>query len=181
MGTYLAQIIIHPSHISFRVTSKNSGVIIMGATNRPFDLDDAILRRLGRRVLVDLPTESERLLILRKLLRDEVIADETILEKMAKETPFYSGSDLKQLCIATALACVRESLGSTDIMSLEKEDALTANSKHRRVLQTAHFEQARREVPASIAEETHTLTELRKWDEKFGEGAKNRKKKTFGF
>lgn len=41
-------------------SSMDTNVIVIGATNRPYDLDDAVLRRLPRRLLVDLPGEQER-------------------------------------------------------------------------------------------------------------------------
>ena len=81
---------------------------IMVATNRPFDLDDAVLRRLPRRLLIDLPTEADREAILRIHLKDEILAPDVSLSSLATNTPFYSGSDLKNLSVAAALACVRE-------------------------------------------------------------------------
>lgn len=83
---------------------------IMVATNRPFDLDEACLRRLPRRLLVDLPTETDREAILRIHLKDERLDPAVSLSTLASQTPFYSGSDLKNLAVAAALACVREEL-----------------------------------------------------------------------
>lgn len=50
-------------------SNKEDNVIVIGAMNRPFDLDDSVLR-LQRRLLVDLPGEKERegMLFLRLLL-----------------------------------------------------------------------------------------------------------------
>ncbi|KAI0079953.1 AAA-domain-containing protein [Panus rudis PR-1116 ss-1] len=89
-------------------SSKEDNVIVIGATNRPFDLDDAVLRRLPRRILVDLPGEREREEILKILLRDEKLAPDVDLKVLAKKTESFSGSDLKHLCVAAALDAVKE-------------------------------------------------------------------------
>ncbi|KAF8522235.1 AAA-domain-containing protein [Hysterangium stoloniferum] len=89
-------------------TSSNSNVIVIGATNRPFDLDDAVLRRLPRRLLVDLPGEKERYEILKILLRGETLSPDVDLHHLAKRTESFSGSDLKHLCVAAALDAVKE-------------------------------------------------------------------------
>ncbi|KAF1359071.1 ATPase family AAA domain-containing protein 1-A [Lizonia empirigonia] len=83
-------------------------VFVMVATNRPFDLDDAVIRRLPRRLLVDLPTQADRKEILRIHLKGEQLDPSVDLEDLAKRTPFYSGSDLKNVAVSAALACVKE-------------------------------------------------------------------------
>jgi hypothetical protein len=83
-------------------------VFVMVATNRPFDLDDAVIRRLPRRLLVDLPTQADRKEILRIHLKGEQLDESVDLADIAKRTPFYSGSDLKNIAVSAALACVKE-------------------------------------------------------------------------
>ncbi|THH11835.1 hypothetical protein EW145_g398 [Phellinidium pouzarii] len=91
-------------------SNRDSNVIVIGATNRPFDLDDAVLRRLPRRLLVDLPGEKERAEIFKILLHDETLASDVDISWLAKRTELFSGSDLKHLCVAAALDAVKEGL-----------------------------------------------------------------------
>jgi SpoVK/Ycf46/Vps4 family AAA+-type ATPase len=72
-----------------------SNVIVIGATNRPFDLDDAVLRRLPCRLLVDLPNQQAREAILKIMVRNEKLAPDVDLRAWAEKTKLYSGSDLK--------------------------------------------------------------------------------------
>lgn len=161
---------------------------IMVATNRPFDLDDAVLRRLPRRLLIDLPVEKDREAILRIHLKDEQLDPSVSLPDLAKNTPFYSGSDLKNVSVAAALACVREETEQAGLRSLDDinndSDVTTTTvagrqSKYpaKRILTKRHFEKAMDEISASISDDMSSLAAIRKFDEKYGDrkGRKTRK------
>ncbi|KAI9004163.1 P-loop containing nucleoside triphosphate hydrolase protein, partial [Gaertneriomyces semiglobifer] len=96
------------------MASEAAGVIVVGATNRPFDLDEAVLRRLPRRILVDLPDSEERKEIISIKLRDNFIGEtnspeerQQLVDKIAGLTEGYSGSDLKNACITAAMVSLR--------------------------------------------------------------------------
>ncbi|KAF8894538.1 hypothetical protein BD779DRAFT_1501633 [Infundibulicybe gibba] len=196
-------------------TSKEDSVIVIGATNRPFDLDDAVLRRLPRRLLVDLPGEKEREAILGILLRDESLSDDLSIHNLAKQTESFSGSDLKHLCVAAALDAVKERV-DLPWKSLVKdaqestgaaasgptpapETALDAEANappasrssaestpapnqtdepthSSRMLHLRNFTKALKEITPSSSESLGSLSELRKWNEEFGEGRRDRKR-----
>ena len=149
---------------------------IMVATNRPFDLDDAVLRRLPRRLLVDLPTEKDREAILNIHLKDEVLHPSVSLASLASQTPFYSGSDLKNLSVAAALACVREETDG----ALKHEGKEKFTYPEKRTLAQRHFDKAMEEISASVSEDMSSLGAIRKFDEKFGD-RKGRRKKNGGY
>lgn len=78
--------------------------VLVGATNRPMDLDDAALRRFEARILVSLPGLDERRALLRKLLAvDDHSLTERDIESVAKQTEGYSYSDLTQLVKKAAM------------------------------------------------------------------------------
>ncbi|KAL1883624.1 hypothetical protein Plec18167_002631 [Paecilomyces lecythidis] len=145
---------------------------IMVATNRPFDLDDAVLRRLPRRLLVDLPTEKDRESILRIHLKEEMLDPAVDLADLARRTPLYSGSDLKNLCVAAALACVREE----NDLAAQHQGPEPYQYPERRILQLKHFERGMEEISASVNEDMSSLTAIRKFDEKYGDRKGRRKK-----
>ncbi|KAB8294898.1 hypothetical protein EYC80_006857 [Monilinia laxa] len=148
---------------------------IMVATNRPFDLDEAVLRRLPRRLLVDLPVEKDRESILKIHLKDEILDETVSLADLAKNTPYYSGSDLKNLSVAAALACIREE----NEIATKHEGDTPYTYPEKRILTKKHFDKAMEEISASISEDMSTLSAIRKFDEKYGD-RKGRRKKSAG-
>lgn len=170
---------------------------IMVATNRPFDLDEAVLRRLPRKILVDLPLVAERAKILKVMLREEQLAPDVDLDALAKETDLYSGSDLKNLCVSAAMEAVREECRAKEAHDAaaaahsekekEKEGGPSAAYEfpERRVLTRKHFEKGMREISASISEDMESLKAIRKFDEQYGDAggkaARRKARRGIGF
>jgi len=163
--------------------SNDSGsAFIMVATNRPMDLDDAVLRRLPRRILVDLPTEQDRLEILKIHLRHESLANDVNISELAKKTPFYSGSDLKNVAVAAALNAVREEEEGAKKYRQENPDGEPYQYPEKRTLTKAHFDKALEEISASISEDMSSLKDIKKFDEQYGDKrGKKKKSSKWGF
>jgi cell division protease FtsH len=85
------------------------GIVMMAATNRPDILDPALLRpgRFDRQIMVPLPTQDERVDILRVHFRDKKIASDVDINVVARGTPGMSGADLANLVNEAALFAVR--------------------------------------------------------------------------
>lgn len=73
-------------------------VVVIGSTNRPFDLDEAVLRRMPRRILVDLPDVDTREAILKVSLQHNRVSADVNLTAVAKRLEGYTGSDIKEVC-----------------------------------------------------------------------------------
>jgi hypothetical protein len=161
------------------LTEANKQVFVIVATNRPFDLDEAILRRLPRKVLVDLPLQPEREAILRILLKEETLDESISLATLAAETDLYSGSDLKNLCVAAAMDAVKEEMRAYAAAGSPKDYAWP----DKRILTRKHFDAAVKEIGASISEDMESLKAIRKFDDQYGDasGRKRRRRSAMGF
>ncbi|ESK87482.1 msp1p [Moniliophthora roreri MCA 2997] len=88
--------------------SSNERILVLGATNRPNDIDSAIFRRLPKRFAVSLPDHDQRLKILNLMLKDTSLAPDFQIDFLAQISEGLSGSDLKELCRNAAMLPVRE-------------------------------------------------------------------------
>ncbi|XP_061347252.1 uncharacterized protein LOC133292819 [Gastrolobium bilobum] len=158
-------------------TKDKERVLVLAATNRPFDLDEAVIRRLPRRLMVNLPDATNREKILRVILAKEDLAPDVDLEAVANMTDGYSGSDLKNLCVTAAHCPIRE------ILEKEKRErslALAESSADIRPLKMEDFRYAHEQVCASVSSESKNMNELLQWNDLYGEGG-SRKKRSLSY
>ena len=104
--------------------SAKSGVIILGATNRPEVLDAALLRpgRFDRQVVVDKPDVSGREAILKIHATDVKMSAGVNLNEIAKATPGFVGADLANIINESALLAVRA--GRKEVIQEDLEEAI---------------------------------------------------------
>ncbi|NJE47427.1 AAA family ATPase [Thermococcus sp. GR7] len=128
---------------------KNSGVVVIAATNRPDIIDPALLRpgRFDRLILVPAPDEKARLEILKVHTRRVPLAKDVNLRELAKKTEGYSGADLEALVREAALIAMRRAISKlpTELIEEESEEFLEQLRVSKK-----DFEEALKKVRPSI-------------------------------
>ncbi|XP_007021974.2 PREDICTED: spastin isoform X1 [Theobroma cacao] len=138
-------------------SNSNDLVIVIGATNKPQELDDAVLRRLVKRIYVPLPDENVRRLLLKHKLKGQAFSlPGRDVERLVRETDGYSGSDLQALCEEAAMMPIRE-LGS---------NILTVKANQVRPLRYEDFQKAMAVIRPSLSKSK--WEELERWNQEFG-------------
>lgn len=153
-------------------TKKN--VFIIGATNRPDQIDTALLRpgRLDQLIYIPLPDDQSRLSILKAALRKSPIAEDVRLDFLASHTQGFSGADLVEICQRAAKLAIRESI-EADIRKArekkEKEDEAAGDDAKMEedeeddpvpVITKEHFEEAMQYARRSVSDQDIRRYEL---------------------
>ncbi|XP_063367294.1 spastin [Cydia amplana] len=136
-------------------------LIVMAATNRPHELDEAALRRFPKRVYVSLPELRTREQLLRGVLARGAAAAAVTPEELARLaalTDGYSGSDLTALCRDAALQPIRE---------LDPEEVKCLDLSLVRPITFQDFMDALKRIRPSVS--PHSLVGYQKWSVQYGD------------
>lgn len=141
--------------------SGNEQVLLIGATNRPQELDEAARRRLTKRLYIPLPSSEARAWIVRNLLEKDGLLklSKEEIDTICNKTEGYSGSDMKNLVKDASMGPLREALRQgIEITKLNKEDM--------RPVTLQDFIYALKEVRQSVSSDELGAYDL--WNKQFG-------------
>ncbi|CAF0844408.1 unnamed protein product [Adineta steineri] len=140
-------------------TNSDDRILVLAATNRPFELDDAALRRFPRRIYIQLPDSRTRKHLLKHLLnKQDHSLTSSDFEWISHETHSYSGSDLTALAKDAAMGPVRE---------LRVDELKKLSVSRIRPISRQDFVQSLRKIRPSVT--PSTLDKYIQWNRSFGD------------
>lgn len=137
-------------------------VIVLGATNFPWAIDEALRRRLEKRIYIPLPTVDGRKKLLELALRTVKLSDDINMEELAGRLEGYSGADITNVCRDAAFMAARKKikgLSADAIKQMGREEMDLPVTK-------ADFDEAISKVQPSV--NRADIEKYEKWTQEFG-------------
>jgi SpoVK/Ycf46/Vps4 family AAA+-type ATPase len=110
-------------------------VYVIGATNKPWDLDWAFIRRFQKRILVPLPDHPTRLMMLKLYTSNLQIEQDVDLHELARLSEGFSGSDIRDVCQSAQLKLIGEFFETGKAMDKEAKPRLLTMGDFRSILE----------------------------------------------
>jgi spastin len=105
-------------------------VVVIGATNCPEDLDDAVIRRLTQRIFVGPPDAKARAVLIARLLRDvKTNLSAAAVQSVAKKTDGFSNSDIQALVKDASMGPLRD-MSSNALLAVQASAVSPVAMKH---------------------------------------------------
>ncbi|XP_016329433.1 fidgetin-like protein 1 [Sinocyclocheilus anshuiensis] len=141
-------------------TSAEDRILVVGATNRPQEIDEAARRRLAKRLYIPLPeAEARRQIVTNLMSREKSQLGPDEMENVVQGTEGFSGADMTQLCCEAALGPIR---------SISLSDIATISAEQVRPILYNDFQEALKTVRPSVSSKDLELYE--EWNKTFGCG-----------
>lgn len=147
------------------VSESDKRVMVLATTNRPWDLDEAMRRRLEKRIYIPLPDHESRVELLRKQTAAMNLAPDVDIEAMAgNQTEGFSGADLNLLVRDAAMMPMRRLVADktpTEIAALKETGKMVLSP-----VTMNDFQEALRKIQPSVTQSS--LKEFENWAEELG-------------
>jgi SpoVK/Ycf46/Vps4 family AAA+-type ATPase len=113
--------------------NKKEYLYVIAATNKPWLLDDAFIRRFQKRIYVGPPDSTTRLQLLRHYTSNLRLAEDVDLEEIARMTEGYSPADIYNICLDAHISTIREMFdkGLEEPRKISMNDFATAIAKRK--------------------------------------------------
>ncbi|KAK1805539.1 hypothetical protein P4O66_019843 [Electrophorus voltai] len=137
-------------------------VMVLAATNFPWDIDEALRRRLEKRIYIPLPSAKGRVELLKINLKELDLADDVDMDKIAEQMEGYSGADITNVCRDASLMAMRrriEGLTPEEIRNISRDEMHMPTTME-------DFQTALKKVSKSVS--AADLEKYEKWIAEFG-------------
>ena len=137
-------------------------VMVLAATNFPWDIDEALRRRLEKRIYIPLPTLEGREALLAINLKEVKVVEDLDLKSVARRLDGYSGADITNVCRDASMMSMRRKIAGLkpmEIKNLNQDELDMPVSKQ-------DFMEAVQKCNKSVSKED--LEKYEKWMEEFG-------------
>ncbi len=103
---------------------RNQNLLLLGATNRPWDIDSAAMRsgRFSQKIYLPLPDAPARKFMLEKNMKNVPVSDDFDIDKIVEQTENYSGADIEELCDRAKDEPLLEAIATDSIIKVTNAD-----------------------------------------------------------
>ncbi|KPA85527.1 putative katanin [Leptomonas pyrrhocoris] len=142
-------------------------VMVLGATNHPWDIDEAMRRRLEKRIYIPLPDVADRIELFRINTMSIKLSSDVDFGKLSQmlDGHHYSGADITNLVRDAAMMTMRRFMKEADKQSLKENAAEIGRQVAEQPITMNDFLSALRKVPSSVNAEN--IKKFEQWKQKF--------------
>lgn len=165
---FKSEFLIHMDGLlsEFQPDGGQGHLLVLATSNAPWDLDEALRRRLEKRIYIPLPDEAARQKMFLENLQDIQVGDDVDFMMLAARTEHYSGADIKLICRDASMNPMRrlvDGLSPMELVRLRDEGKLTAGALP---VGMPDFEAALSNVQPSVS--PHDTARYLEWAQDFG-------------
>ena len=141
---------------------KSKHVMVLAATNYPWALDEALRRRLEKRIYIGLPDKESRVTLFKMYFKDLDMEENIDFDKLSAMTEGYNGSDIQVICRNASMIPMRKKLQNIDVDDLENLKCTDMDTK----ITQEDIESVIHKIKSSVG--TEDVVKHKEWFQQFG-------------